>query len=137
MKKKQDSVNNTEMGRRGFLKRTVLASAAICIAPILEKVTAAEKSITGKSPVSATVFPVSIAAVRTQRTLGSGKAVFTVSAMGFGCMGLNHHRSQSPDEKACTRLIHEAIERGVTLFDTAESYGYHKNEKLVGEALKG
>lgn len=90
------------------------------------KVTAAEKSITGKSPVSATVFPVSIAAVRTQRTLGSGKAVFTVSAMGFGCMGLNHHRSQSPDEKACTRLIHEAIERGVTLFDTAESYGYHK-----------
>ena len=137
MKKKQDSVNNTEMGRRGFLKRTVLASAAICIAPILEKVTAAEKSITGKSPVSATVFPVSIAAVRTQRTLGSGKVVFTVSAMGFGCMGLNHHRSQSPDEKACTRLIHEAIERGVTLFDTAESYGYHKNEKLVGEALKG
>lgn len=136
MKKKQDSVNNTEMGRRGFLKRTVLASAAICIAPILEKVTAAEKSITGKSPVSATVFPVSIAAVRTQRTLGSGKAVFTVSAMGFGCMGLNHHRSQSPDEKACTRLIHEAIERGVTLFDTAESYGYHKNEKLVGEALR-
>ena len=137
MKKKQDSVNNTEMGRRGFLKRTVLASAAICIAPILEKVTAAEKSITGKSPVSATVFPVSIAAVRTQRTLGSGKAVFTVSAMGFGCMGLNHHRSQSPDEKACTRLINESIERGVTLFDTAESYGYHKNEKLVGEALKG
>ena len=75
MKKKQDSVNNTEMGRRGFLKRTVLASAAICIAPILEKVTAAEKSITGKSPVSATVFPVSIAAVRTQRTLGSGKCL--------------------------------------------------------------
>ena len=34
-------------------------------------------------------------------------------------------------------LIHEAIERGVSLFDTAESYGYHKNELLVGEALKG
>lgn len=45
MKKKQDSVNNTEMGRRGFLKRTVLASAAICIAPILEKVTAAENPL--------------------------------------------------------------------------------------------
>ena len=137
MKKEQDSVNNTEMSRRGFLKRTVLASAAICIAPTLEKVTAAEKAITGKSPASTTVLPASIAAVRTQRTLGSGKAAFTVSAMGFGCMGLNHHRSQSPDEKACTQLIHEAIERGVTLFDTAESYGYHKNEKLVGEALKG
>lgn len=78
-----------------------------------------------------------MAAVRAQRTLSSGKAAFTISAMGFGCMGLNHHRSQSPDEKTCIRLIHEAIERGVTLFDTAESYGYHKNEKLVGEALKG
>ena len=33
--------------------------------------------------------------------------------------------------------MHEAVERGVTLFDTAESYGYHINEKLVGEALKG
>ncbi len=57
--------------------------------------------------------------------------------MGFGCMGLNHHRSQSPDEAACIRLVHEAIERGVTLFDTAESYGYHKNEILTGKALKG
>ena len=52
-------------------------------------------------------------------------------------MGLNHHRSQSPDEAACIRLVHEAIDRGVTLFDTAESYGYHKNEILTGKALKG
>ena len=52
-------------------------------------------------------------------------------------MGLNHHRSQHPDRKAAIRLVHEAIERGVTLFDTAESYGYHTNEQLVGEALKG
>lgn len=137
MKKGQGSVNNTEMSRRGFLKRTALAGATICIAPTWEKVTAAEKALTGKSSASAASIPASMAAVRTQRTLGIGKAAFPVSAMGFGCMGLNHHRSQSPDENACIRLIHETIERGVTLFDTAESYGYHKNEKLVGEALKG
>lgn len=137
MKKGQGSVNNTEMSRRGFLKRTALAGATICIAPTWEKVTAAEKALTGKSSASAASIPASMAAVRTQRTLGIGKAAFSVSAMGFGCMGLNHHRSQSPDENACIRLIHETIERGVTLFDTAESYGYHKNEKLVGEALKG
>ena len=137
MKKEQGRVNNTEMSRRGFLKRTALAGATICIAPTWEKVTAAEKALAGKSSASAASIPASMAAVRTQRTLGIGKAAFSVSAMGFGCMGLNHHRSQSPDENACIRLIHETIERGVTLFDTAESYGYHKNEKLVGEALKG
>lgn len=128
---------NNEMNRRGFIKRTVLAGAAICITPTLEKVTAAERAITGKSSTSASTIPDGMAAVRSQRTLGSGKAAFTVSAMGYGCMGLNHHRSQSPDEAACIRLVHETIERGVTLFDTAESYGYHKNEILTGKALKG
>ena len=78
-----------------------------------------------------------MAAVRKQRTLGKGKAAFTVSAMGFGCMGLNYHRSEHPDEAACIRLVHEAIERGVTLFDTAESYGPFTNEVLMGKALKG
>ena len=131
---KKEQIQENGISRRGFLKRTALAGAAICIAPALEKVTAAEKAITGKSSVSAATIPAGMAAVRAQRTLSSGKAAFTISAMGFGCMGLNHHRSQSPDEKTCIRLIHEAIERGVTLFDTAESYGYHKNEKLVGEA---
>lgn len=78
-----------------------------------------------------------MAAVRMQRTLGSGKAAFTVSAMGYGCMGLNHNRSQYPSKDKEIALVREAVERGVTLFDTAESYGYHINEKLVGEALKG
>ena len=50
---------------------------------------------------------------------------------------MNHHRSQHPGKEQAIALIREAIERGVTLFDTAESYGYQKNEKLVGEALKG
>ena len=57
--------------------------------------------------------------------------------MGYDCMGLNHNRSQYPSREKEIALVHEAVERGVTLFDTAESYGYHINEKLVGEALKG
>ena len=52
-------------------------------------------------------------------------------------MGLNYHRSQHPGKKQVIALVHEAIDRGVTLFDTAESYGYQTNERLVGEALKG
>lgn len=106
------------------------------MAPAFEKVTAAERVITGKE-VATPVSKAEAAALHEFRTLGSGDAAFRVSAMGFGCMGLNHHRSQSPDEAACIRLVHEAIERGVTLFDTAESYGYHKNEILTGKALKG
>ena len=128
---------NNEMSRRSFLKRTVLAGTAICVTPTLEKVTAAKKTIAGKSSTSATIIPASMAAVRMQRTLGSGKAAFTVSAMGYGCMGLNHNRSQYPSKDKEIALVREAVERGVTLFDTAESYGYHINEKLVGEALKG
>ena len=93
---KKEQIQENGISRRGFLKRTALAGAAICIAPALEKVTAAEKAITGKSSVSAATIPAGMAAVRAQRTLGSGKAAFTISAMGFGCMGLNHHRSQSP-----------------------------------------
>lgn len=128
---------NNEMSRRGFLKRTVLAGAAVCIAPTLEKVTAAERAITGKSSTPASTIPSGMAAIHAQRTLGSGKAAFTVSAMGYGCMGLNHNRSQHPGKEKEMALVREAVERGVTLFDTAESYGYHINEKLVGEALKG
>ncbi|MGM9745937.1 MAG: aldo/keto reductase [Prevotella sp.] len=128
--------NNDGISRRGFLKRAGLLGAALCVNPVLEKATAAEKVLTGQGQTVKDI-PTGMAAVREQRTLGSGTAAFRVSAMGFGCMGLNHHRSQSPDEAACIRLVHEAIERGVTLFDTAESYGYHRNEILTGKALKG
>ena len=133
MKKEND--NRMEMNRRGFLKAAALTSAAICVSPAWEKVQAAEKVMNGKP--SAQESPAGRAAVRTQRALGSGNAAFTVSAMGFGCMGLNYHRSEHPDEQACIRLVHEAIDRGVTLFDTAESYGPFTNERLEGKALKG
>lgn len=126
-------IQKNGISRRGFLKQAALASAAFCIAPAFGKVTAAEKAATGQSAAAAA----NGALLHGFRILGSGNAAFRVSPIGFGCMGLNYHRSQHPDEKTCIRLVHEAIERGVTLFDTAESYGYHKNEILTGKALKG
>ncbi len=130
MEKQPDNAGG--IGRRSFLKRTAWAGAALCIAPTLERVHAAGRTVTDRPERLA-----GMASISRQRTLGSGSAAFTVSAMGFGCMGLNYHRSGHPDEQACIRLVHEAIDRGVTLFDTAESYGPFTNERLVGKALKG
>ena len=68
------------------------------------------------------------------RTLGGSG--LTVSAIGLGCMGLNHHRGPAPDRGEMIALVREAVERGVTFFDTAEVYGPFTNEELVGEALE-
>ena len=59
----------------------------------------------------------------------------TVSALGFGCMEMNYHRGTHPDRKSMTRLVRQAVEHGITLFDTAETYGPFINEELTGEAL--
>ena len=67
------------------------------------------------------------------RTLG--KTGLEVSALGLGCMGMSHLYGPSGDKRAMIALIREAVERGVTLFDTAEVYGPFTNEELVGEAL--
>lgn len=62
----------------------------------------------------------------------------TVSELGFGCMGLTIAYGAAPaDENEAIALIHQAIDQGVTFFDTAESYGHFANELLVGRALKG
>jgi aryl-alcohol dehydrogenase-like predicted oxidoreductase len=67
------------------------------------------------------------------RTLGIGK--LEVSALGYGCMGLEGVYGPATDRKDGIALIRAAVERGVTLFDTAEAYGPFANEELVGEAL--
>jgi aryl-alcohol dehydrogenase-like predicted oxidoreductase len=69
-----------------------------------------------------------------QRRLGSSGPA--VSAIGLGCMGMNHHRGVVPDRHEMIGLIRTAVERGVTFFDTAEVYGPFTNESLVGEALE-
>jgi len=59
-----------------------------------------------------------------------------VSAVGLGCMSMNSGNYNPPKDKGeMIRLIHQAVDRGVTYFDTAEAYGPFVNESLVGEAL--
>lgn len=58
-----------------------------------------------------------------------------VSAIGFGCMGLNFSYGHSLGKSDAVKLIRDAVEQGVTLFDTAEVYGPYTNEEIVGEAL--
>ncbi len=69
----------------------------------------------------------------TTRTLG--RSGLDVSAMGLGCMGMSWSYHPLPDRKAMLGLLRAAVDRGVTFFDTAEVYGPHTNEDLVGEAL--
>lgn len=65
-----------------------------------------------------------------------GKSGLKVSAMGLGCMGMSHGYGAAGDKKEMIKLIHQAVEKGVTFFDTAEVYGPYTNEELVGEALE-
>ncbi|HUN25506.1 MAG TPA: aldo/keto reductase [Steroidobacteraceae bacterium] len=64
-----------------------------------------------------------------------GKNGPEVSAIGFGCMGLNFAYGPALDKPSAISLIRTAFELGVTLFDTAEAYGPFTNEETVGEAL--
>jgi aryl-alcohol dehydrogenase-like predicted oxidoreductase len=64
-----------------------------------------------------------------------GKSSLEVSAIGLGCMGMSFGYGPAADKKEMISLIRSAVERGVTLFDTAEVYGPFTNEELVGEAL--
>lgn len=105
------------ISRRGFLK----AAAALGAAAVLPGVPRGAAAPAQKDVPA--------------RTLGTGRAALTVSALGFGVMGMTYNRSEHPDKAQCIRLLHEAAERGVTLFDTAIIYGPLTNERLAGEAL--
>src|SRR5205809_2837312 len=67
------------------------------------------------------------------RTLGNSN--LAVSAIGYGCMGLEGVYGPATGRPEGIAIIRAAVERGVTLFDTAEAYGPFTNEELVGEAL--
>ncbi|MEO7068813.1 MAG: aldo/keto reductase [Rhodanobacter sp.] len=64
-----------------------------------------------------------------------GNSGLEVSALGFGCMGLNHAYGTPLPKQEAIALLRQAVEEGVTFFDTAEVYGPLTNEELVGEAL--
>ncbi|MDE6337293.1 MAG: aldo/keto reductase [Muribaculaceae bacterium] len=119
----------SEFSRRGFLKTMAAVGAALTLNPTINKVSAANTVLNGSNGSVVKKDGMEY------RVLGSGKAAMEVSALGLGCMGMNYNRSQSPDKEECIRIIHEAVDRGVTLFDTAIIYGPLRNELLAGEAL--
>jgi aryl-alcohol dehydrogenase-like predicted oxidoreductase len=65
-----------------------------------------------------------------------GKSGLEVSAIGLGCMGLSFGLGPATNRREAIAVIRSAVDRGVTLFDTAEGYGPFANEELVGEALQ-
>jgi aryl-alcohol dehydrogenase-like predicted oxidoreductase len=130
----QNNENSNPSNRRDFLKRAALFGAAACVPPtvLVSSCTGAERKTTSsKESQNENTMPV----ITKRRTLGKGSAAMEVSALGFGVMGMNYHRGTHPDEKAMIKLAHEVVELGVTLFDTAETYGPFFNEELAGKAL--
>ena len=112
--------------RRRFLKATAAVSVSLALSPSMGQAKEAVNTLSANE-AKTDGLP--------HRTLGSGKAAFEVSALGFGVMGMTYNRSQHPDKKQCIRLLREAMDKGVTLFDTAIIYGPLNNEELAGEAL--
>ena len=65
-----------------------------------------------------------------------GNSGLEVSSLGLGCMGMSYGYGTVSDKKKMISLIHQAVDLGITLFDTAEVYGPYLNEELLGEALQ-
>jgi aryl-alcohol dehydrogenase-like predicted oxidoreductase len=65
-----------------------------------------------------------------------GKSGLEVSSIGYGAMGLSHGYGPAVEREQAITLVRAAVERGVTLFDTAQIYGPFTNEDVVGEALE-
>ena len=120
----------SKLSRRGFIKAAAAVGTALAVTPAVSKLQAA-----AHAPAAHPVTGAGAAAITARRTLGTGKAAFEVSALGFGVMGMTYNRSWHPDRRQCIRLLREAVDRGVTLFDTAIVYGPLDNEELAGEAL--
>ncbi|HOF19887.1 MAG TPA: aldo/keto reductase [Bacteroidales bacterium] len=127
----RNEANTSPHDRRDFLKNvTFLGTAAFVPAVFTQSCKDQKMESSGESENKAAV-------ISQRRILGKGTAAMEVSALGFGVMGMNYHRGIHPDKKAMIKLAHQAVERGVTIFDTAETYGPFTNEELAGEALSG
>ncbi|NYT73780.1 aldo/keto reductase [Halomonas sp. QX-2] len=132
----QDGSNQTDsnpLNRRNFLKAGTLLGAAMCVPPVVGSAAAAQHMQERRTASRSTGLNLPL--ITTRRTLGTGRYAMEVSALGLGLMGMNYNRGPHPDRQAMIELIRQAVEHGVTLFDTAEVYGPLINEELAGEAL--
>ena len=119
--------------RREFLSTSAKSLALLGIALQGGFLFAANGSSGGKGANSSNTTQIK---TMPKRILGSGKAAMEVSALAFGCMGLNYHRSKKLSKKEAQNILAQALDDGITLFDTAQVYGNGSNEILVGELLK-
>src|SRR6187401_2025745 len=76
--------------------------------------------------------PLTVSKIQTRKL---GQNGLEVSAIGLGCMGMSFGYGPPSDKREMIKLIHAAVEQGVTFFDTAQVFGPFTNEELVGEAL--
>ncbi|WP_400262931.1 aldo/keto reductase [Sphingobacterium sp. SG20118] len=130
----QHKDNGNESNRRNFLKNAALLGAGMSILPLVTKASSSGDR-SQMNTVTTDNKDFSPTKITTRRTLGSGNSSMEISTLGFGVMGMNHHRGYHPDRKAMIKLLHQAVDQGVTLFDTAETYGPFINEELAGEGL--
>lgn len=119
------------MNRRKLLKSTIMAGAGALLTG--NKILAAVSNTDNQD--EAVPQNNGSAILTKKRTMGSGKAALTVSALSLGCMGMHHGRGVVPDEKMMEKLIRQAYERGCNFFDTAEGYSAGRNEELLGRAI--
>ena len=91
--------NKMNISRRGFLKSAALTGAALAMPSGLDKMFAAQNN----KPKKITKRHDDTAHITEHRILGTGKAAFEVSTLGFGMMGMTYNRSQHPDKKQCIR----------------------------------
>lgn len=132
----KDNKNKTTISRRGAIKTgAALFAAPIVLGSLPQVGMAATANNNTNSNTSAGNGSIDLPIITKKRTLGRGDYAMEVSALGFGVMGGNYNRGVHPPEKDMIRLIGQAVEHGVTLFDTAQVYGPLKNEELAGKAL--
>ena len=124
MKKNQEAnpaQDSAPINRRDLLVMTALATAELAMgAPVSAALQSPPTGGTTSTPV-----------LNQRRRLGS----LEVSALGLGCMAGSAYFLPLPGRQRMISVIRDAVERGVTFFDTAEVYGPFTNEEIVGEAL--
>ncbi|MBE9605757.1 aldo/keto reductase [Acetobacteraceae bacterium H6797] len=121
--------------RRGFLSAGATVGALMCASPSVSAAAGAVSAGQASAPGARSTGEMSLPILTRRRTLGTGQYSMEVSALGFGVMGMNYNRGPHPDRAELIALLHQAAERGVTLFDTAQVYGPLINEELAGEGL--
>jgi hypothetical protein len=117
------------MNRRDLLKSSIIAGTGVALSGSLASTAIAQTSKDSNSQGGGCTI------LTKKRTLGSGKAAFTVPALYLGCMGMQSGRGVVPDEKSMEKLIQQAYDHGCYFFDTAEGYSAGRNEELLGRAI--